>query len=120
MKKSPHLPPRRGAPNRRGPAPAPRPRLPPAPGLDVSVVVPFADDEDCVGALSRRIAEHLRALRVRFEIVAVDEDSRDNSVALLSYLRASVPELRVIAADGMGHGFAAGARVARGRTLWLV
>jgi glycosyltransferase involved in cell wall biosynthesis len=112
MKNSPDLPPGKGPRSGRGSAAAT--------GLDVSVVVPFADDEDCVGALSRRIAEHLRALRVRFEIVAVDEDSRDNSVALLAYLRVSVPELRVIAADGMGHGFAAGARVARGRTLWLV
>lgn len=90
------------------------------PELEVSVVIPFADDEERVGALSRRIAGHLRALGLRFEILAVDEDSGDNSVALLSLLRAEVPELRVLEAPGHGHGFAAGARAARGSVLWLV
>lgn len=91
-----------------------------SPEMDVSVVIPFADDEDRVAGLARRIAAHLRELVVRFEILAVDEDSGDNSVAVLSLLRTELPELRVLSAPGRGHGFAAGAREARGRTLWLM
>jgi glycosyl transferase family 2 len=86
---------------------------------DVSVVIPFTDDEERVGALTRRVAEHLGALGMRFEILAVDEDSRDNSVALLTLLREAVPQLRVLAAAADA-GFDAGARVARGRTLLLL
>ena len=89
------------------------------PVCDVSVVVPFDDDEERVGALSRRVAAHLRQLDIRFEILAVAEDSWDNSVAVLSLLRAQVPELRVLT-SGHAHGFSVGARVARGCALWLL
>jgi hypothetical protein len=88
--------------------------------IDVSVVMSFADDEERVGRASRRIADHLRELGCRFEIIAVDEDSCDNSVALLSLLRASAPELQIVVASREGRAYAAGARVARGRALWLL
>ncbi len=89
-------------------------------GPDVSVVVPFRDDEERVGALARRLAAHLRALGLTFELLFVDEDARDNSVALLLLLRdRELRELRVLTASG-ALGFAVGARVARGRTLWFL
>jgi hypothetical protein len=85
---------------------------------DLSVIVPFGDDEDTVGALVSRAAAHLAAQGTAFEIIAVDEGSGDNSVALLAYLRERMPALSIRAAEP-GTGFAAGARVARGRTLLL-
>jgi hypothetical protein len=50
---------------------------------------------------------------VRFEILAVDEGSRDNSVALLSLLTNELPALRLLAASS-GRGFG-GRRRGRGR-----
>jgi hypothetical protein len=88
--------------------------------LDVSVVVPFADHEDRIGAACTRLAGHLRALGLSFEVLAVDEDSTDNSHNVLRLLRTALPELRVIAAIGPGRGFALGASQARGRILWLL
>jgi hypothetical protein len=85
---------------------------------DVSVIVPFADDEDCVGTLVRRIAGHLDALGARHEILAVDEGSGDNSVALLRLVREEIAPLRMLAA-APGAGYEGGARVARGRVLLL-
>ena len=84
---------------------------------DVSVIVPFRDDEDLIGTAVDRIASHLRSLKVSFEILAVDEDSGDNSHAVLALLRTHFPELRVSQALGPGRGFGAGARRAQGRTL---
>ncbi len=89
------------------------------PDCDVSVIIPFTDAEERVGAAGRRVAEHLRALGLSFEILAVDENSGDNSVPLLALMRTSIPELRLLAA-APGEGFAAGGRVARGRALWLL
>jgi hypothetical protein len=89
-----------------------------APDCDLSLIIPFSDDEETVGAMSRRAAAHLSALGVRFEILAVDEDSGDNSVALLGLLREGLPQLQLLPAAPRA-GFAAGARVARGRTLWM-
>jgi len=93
--------------------------MPDSPRFDVSVVLPFGDDEEAVGIAVRRTAEHLRGLGVSFEILAVDEDSGDNSHAVLALLRAQVPELRVTHAPARGRGVDAGAARAQG-TLLLV
>lgn len=61
----------------------------------LSVVVPVHNEEDNVAPL---IAEILAALRGRiaFEIVYVDDTSRDATLARLRDLQATTPELRVV------------------------
>jgi hypothetical protein len=88
-----------------------------SPRFDVSVVLPFGDDEEFVGIAVRRTAEHLRGLGLAFEILAIDEDSGDNSHAVLALLRAEVPELRVTHASARGRGVDAGAARAQGTLL---
>src|SRR6188474_2120296 len=90
-----------------------------SPRFDLSVILPFGDDEEFVGIAVRRTAEHLRGLGLSFEILAIDEDSGDNSHAVLALLRAEVPELRVTHAPGRGRGVDVGAARAQG-TLLLV
>ncbi len=85
--------------------------------FDVSVVLPFGDDEEAVGIAVRRTAEHLRNLNLSFEILAIDEDSGDNSHAVLALLRAEIPELRVTHAPGRGRGVEVGASRAQGMLL---
>ncbi len=87
------------------------------PRFDVSVILPFGDDEEAVGVAVRRTAEHLRGLGLRFEILAIDEDSGDNSHAVLALLRAEVPELRVTHAPGRGRGVEVGVARAQGALL---
>src|SRR5262245_27377780 len=87
------------------------------PRFDVSVILPFGDDEEAVGIAVRRTAEHLRGLQLSFEILAIDEDSGDNSHAVLALLRAEVPELRVTHAPGRGRGVDVGASRAQGALL---
>ena len=87
------------------------------PRFDVSVILPFGDDEEAVGIAVRRTAEHLRGLGLSFEILAIDEDSGDNSHAVLALLRAEVPELRVTHAPGRGKGVDVGAARAQGTLL---
>lgn len=87
------------------------------PPFDVSVILPFGDDEEAVGVAVRRTAEHLRGLGLNFEVLAIDEDSGDNSHAVLALLRAEVPELRVTHAPGRGRGVDVGAGRAQGTLL---
>lgn len=87
------------------------------PRFDVSVILPFGDDEETVGIAVKRVAEHLRSLDLAFELIAVDEDSGDNSHAVLALLRAEVPELRVTHAPGRGRGVDVGAARAQGTVL---
>ena len=54
--------------------------------FDISVVIPFADDEERIGLAVRRVAEALRAAGRTFEIIAVDEHSGDNSHAVLALM----------------------------------
>ena len=88
--------------------------------LDVSVVLPFGDDEEVIGTAVQRVGRHLEELGLAFEILAVDEDSGDNCHAILGLLRGAVPELRILSGVAPGRGFSAGAAVARGRVLWLI
>jgi hypothetical protein len=90
-----------------------------SPRFDVSVILPFGDDEEALGIAVKRTAEHLRGLGLSFEILAIDEDSGDNSHAVLALLRAEVPELRVTHAPGRGRGVDVGALRAQG-TLLLI
>jgi hypothetical protein len=91
--------------------------MPESPRFDVSVIMPFGDDEEAVGVAVRRTAEHLRGLGLRFEILAIDEDSGDNSHAVLALLRAEIPELRVTHASGRGRGVEVGVSRAQGALL---
>jgi hypothetical protein len=90
-----------------------------APRFDASIVLPFGDDEEAIGVAVKRVAERFRALGLSFEILAVDEDSGDNSHAVLAMIRAEVPEVRVIHAPGRGRGVEAGTARAQGTILVL-
>src|SRR6476469_185477 len=87
------------------------------PRFDISVILPFGDDEETVGIAVRRTAEYLRVLSLSFELLAIDEDSGDNSHAVLALLRAEVPELRVTHASARGKGVDVGAARAQGTLL---
>lgn len=90
------------------------------PDPDLTAVVICRDDEERVGHLVRRLAAHLRSLGLRFEILAVDEHSGDNTLAVLSLLRRELPELTVVAGAAPGRGLIRGAERAHGRTLLLL
>jgi len=61
----------------------------------LSVVVPVHNEEDNVAPLVGEIVAALRGL-VDFEIVYVDDTSRDATLQRLRHLQATTPELRVI------------------------
>ena len=61
----------------------------------LSVVVPVHNEEDNVAPLVDEIVAALRG-RIDFEIVYVDDTSRDATLQRLRELQASTPELRVI------------------------
>lgn len=61
----------------------------------LSVVVPVHNEEDNVAPLVAEILAALRG-RVDFEIVYVDDASRDATLARLRELQATTPELRVV------------------------
>ena len=70
-------------------------RRAPASAPQISVVVPVFDEEGAAPALAREIAAAFRGRS--FEIVFVDDASRDGTRNVLKALQPEIPELRVLA-----------------------
>ena len=61
--------------------------------LDLSVVVPLYNEEGSLPHLMEQLLAALRPLGLRFEMVLVDDGSRDGTAALLRDQAERVPEL---------------------------
>lgn len=61
---------------------------------DISVVVPVFDEEGAAPALAREIAAAFKGRK--FEIVFVDDASRDRTREVLQALKAEIPQLRLV------------------------
>ncbi|QNP39479.1 glycosyltransferase family 2 protein [Lysobacter solisilvae (ex Woo and Kim 2020)] len=85
----------------------------------ISVVVPVFNEQDNVPPLVHEIVAALRGV-VAFEIVYVDDRSRDNTLAVLRDLKAQVPELRVLHhTDQSGQSTAIRTGVKAARGAWV-
>ncbi|MFT3761798.1 MAG: glycosyltransferase family 2 protein [Pseudoxanthomonas sp.] len=87
--------------------------------LPLSVVVPVFNERDNIAPLVDEILAALRG-RIAFEIVYVDDDSKDDSLQALRRLKAGVPELRVLrhaSQSGQSTAIRTGVKAARGE--WI-
>ena len=85
----------------------------------LSVVVPVFNERDNVMPLIREIVVALRG-RIDFEIVYVDDASKDDTLAVLAAAKAEVPELRVLrhlSQSGQSAAVRNGVKAARG--AWI-
>lgn len=86
---------------------------------ELSVVIPVFNEEDNVAPLLREVLAALRG-RLPFEVVFVDDDSRDGTLAALRALKAEAPELRVLhhaSQSGQSTAIRNGVKAARG--AWI-
>ena len=86
---------------------------------EISVVVPVFNEQDNVAPLIREIVAALRGV-VPFEIVYVDDNSRDDTLRVLQGLKTEVPELRVlhhVTQSGQSTAVRTGVKAARG--AWI-
>ena len=86
--------------------------------LDVSIVIPAYDVEARIEPTIRNTVALLAAHPLRWEIVVVDDGSRDGTVALCERLAAELPGVRVITSvrnRGKGHAVRVGMLQARGQ-----
>lgn len=87
---------------------------------EISVVLAIRNDEEMVGHQVRGLVAHLRGLRRSFEIVAVNDACRDNSLSIVSLLAPQIPELRVVGSSLGGRAFLRGTSEARGSIVVLM
>jgi glycosyltransferase involved in cell wall biosynthesis len=86
----------------------------------LSVILAVRDDEDSVGHQVRKLARHLDALGLDFEIIAVNDGSVDNSLPVLDLLAQHTPGLKILRADSGGRSFQRGVSEARGAVIVLL
>ncbi len=88
--------------------------------LDISVVLPVYDEEENLRPLYDELTAVLSTLGKSYEIIAIDDGSRDRSFAVLKELAEHDPHVRVIRFRrnfGQSASFAAGFDHARGTVI---
>ncbi|MFT3808045.1 glycosyltransferase family 2 protein [Arenimonas sp.] len=87
--------------------------------IELSVVVPVFNERDNIPPLVGEVVAALRG-RIPFEIVYVNDQSKDDSLDVLRALKATTPELRVIShlkQSGQSTAVRTGVKAARG--AWI-
>lgn len=88
--------------------------------LDLSVVCPFYNEAEILESAVRSFLEKLAELDVNWELIIVNDGSRDESLAIAEALSHGEDRLRVISYSknrGRGHALRAGIRQARGEVI---
>ncbi len=104
-------------------APAPSPLLPQATPTELSVVIPAYNEEENLPTLYARLRAALDPLDISYEIIFVNDGSRDRTLPMLQQLATDDP--RVVAIDlarNFGHQIAisAGLDHTRGRAVIIM
>ena len=90
-------------------------------GIDYSVVVPVFDEEGNVEALATRVLAAMEKIGAPFELLFVDDGSRDRTPALLRELAARDARIRVVLfTRNYGQEAAVEALYLNARGRWLV
>ncbi len=90
---------------------------------ELSVVVPFYNEEENLGEMYRRLTEALQAIGSPYELVFVNDGSKDATPALLDALQAQDPHVVIVhLSRNFGHQAAvsAGLRQAAGRGVVIM
>ncbi len=90
---------------------------------DFSLVIPFFNEEECIGEVLEEAREVLESLSRPYEIIAVDDGSTDHTPELLQDACAKWTQLRAITLRpnaGQSAAFGAGFQASRGRITILM
>lgn len=83
----------------------------------ITFVIPMFNEEECVQILYSRILKVCKSLKIRFELIAINDGSSDNTLIILKKLRHKDPQIKIISfARNFGHQIAivAGLKYASG------
>ena len=90
----------------------------PVPFVDLSIVVPAYNEEHRIAPTLARLSAHLSSQAMSWEIVVVDDGSRDATCAVVEAAMARIPNLRLVRQTpnrGKGAAVRLGMREARGQ-----
>lgn len=88
--------------------------------LDLSVVVPIYNEAESLSELCAELVDVLSGLDLSYEILAVDDGSRDESISVLRRLQGEIPQIKIVALRrnfGQTAAFSAGFDLAQGAVV---
>lgn len=89
--------------------------------LRLSVVIPMYNEQANITALFARLLAVCRALPMTWEVVCVDDGSRDNTAAMIRTLQETAPEIVLVRfARNFGQHAAVTAGFAHARGEWII
>ncbi|MPZ75306.1 MAG: glycosyltransferase [Deltaproteobacteria bacterium] len=91
--------------------------------MDLSIVIPVFDEEENVAPLIGEIKAAVKPLGRRYEMVFIDDGSRDNTFRVLAQMYRTEPDLRVIRLKrnfGQTAALAAGLAHAQGEVVVMI
>jgi glycosyltransferase involved in cell wall biosynthesis len=94
-----------------------------ATGVDLSVVIPVYNEEDCLPELHRRLTAVMNSIRRPYEIIFVDDGSADGSLSLIQRFSRADPHTRYLSLTrnfGQAAAVAAGQGASRGRGVIML
>jgi dolichol-phosphate mannosyltransferase len=91
--------------------------------MKLSVVIPAHDEVDSIGATVRAVADALAAADIEYEVVVVDDSSRDGTYDAVALLSAGNPRVRCVRSHfrpGFGFAVRAGLDAYKGDAVAIV
>ena len=88
--------------------------------IEISVVIPVFNEEDCVRPLCETVRNACRSLQSSYEIILVDDGSRDRTFELLKEIHEQDPDIKVVRLRrnfGQTPAMMAGFEFARGEVI---
>lgn len=88
--------------------------------LQVSIVVPIYNEEECIEKSLKEIAGVMGQNTYSWELLAIDDGSSDGTPGVLKKVAAEMPQMRILTLtpnSGQSAAFGVGFRHARGRTI---
>jgi len=88
--------------------------------LDLSIVVPIYNEAESLPELCAELVDVLSGLDLSYEILAVDDGSRDESITVLRRLQGEIPQIKIVALRrnfGQTAAFSAGFDFAQGAVV---
>jgi glycosyltransferase involved in cell wall biosynthesis len=88
--------------------------------LDLSIIIPILDERDNLGPLYYQITNIVKKLKLKYEVIFIDDGSSDGSFEVLEELSKKHKEILVIKFKrnfGKAAALSAGFRIAKGRLI---
>lgn len=74
--------------------------------LDISIIVPAYNEEKLIEASLKKVLKFFRGKKFEYEVVVVDDGSKDKTASIVAALRRSNLEIKLIKNPHKGKGFA--------------